>query len=99
MVDVRMTDGAAKTVTSRFDELSAEFTNTVTTVLSVSSGLNLAAGEFGPSIRSGVTAFEISWREAFKVCGTAAAIIAGNTNQMSVDLARLDRDSSTTIKL
>lgn len=99
MGDVRMTDGAAKTVQSRFDELSAEFTNTVATVLEVSSRLNLGAGEFGASIGSGTTAFEISWREAFKVCGTTAAIIAGNTNQMSVDLHRLDRDASTAIRL
>ena len=37
--------------------------------------------------------------EAFQVCGTDAAIIAGNTNQLSVDLAHLDRDASTTISL
>ncbi|MEP7089541.1 MAG: hypothetical protein ABI776_05470 [Nocardioidaceae bacterium] len=97
MTDVRMTDAAARIVTTRFEELSAEFTNTVPSLVAVSAQLNLAAGEFGSDLGPGTGAFEISWREAFRVCGTTAAIIAGNTNQMSVDLSRLDRDASTEI--
>jgi hypothetical protein len=99
MGDVQMSAAAAATVTSRFHDLSAEFTNSVRTVVEVATRLDLGAGEFGPEISSGTSAMDIAWHEAFKVCGTTAAIIAGNTNQMSLDLSRLDREASTAIQL
>lgn len=99
MADVRMTDAAAAAVNNRFDDLAAELTNSCSVIARAASQMDSGAGEFAGSIGDGTATFAISWREAFTVCGTAAAIIAGNTNRLSVDLARLDRDASTTITL
>ena len=99
MADVRMSEAAARTVNNRFEDVSAEFFNSVGVIGTVASQLTSGAGEFSGAMADGSATFEISWREAFRVCGTTAGVIAGNTNQMSVDLARLDRDASTTIRL
>ncbi len=99
MTDVQMTAEAAATVNNRFDDLAAELGNAAADLATVVSDIEAGAGEFVGSISHGSSVFAISWREAFKVCGTDAAIIAGNTNQLSVDLAHLDRDASTTISL
>jgi len=48
---------------------------------------------------TGAGTFDISWRDCFEVCSNSAALIAGNTNQFSVDLSRLDRDNSWPIAL
>jgi hypothetical protein len=99
VADVKMTAEAAARVNGRFEDLSAEFVNTMSTISGIAEQAEAGAGEFAGSISSGSSAFAIAWREAFDVCGTTAAIIAGNTNRFSVDLGRLDRDASTTIQL
>lgn len=99
MTDVQMTAEAAATVNNRFDDLAAELGNAAADLATIVSDIEAGAGEFVGSVSHGSSAFAISWREAFKVCGTDAAIIAGNTNQLSVDLAHLDRDASTTVSL
>ena len=96
---VRMSDAAARTVNNRFEDISAEFFNSTGVIAAIGSRLEAGAGEFSAAIADGSATFAISWREAFRVCGTTAGVIAGNTNRMSVDLALLDRDASTTIQL
>ena len=99
MSDIAMSAAAAATVNNRFDDLSAEFTNSCGQLTSIVAALDAGAGELSSSMSSGTASFAISWREAFQVCGTTAGVIAGNTNRLSVDLGRLDRDASTTITL
>jgi hypothetical protein len=99
MTDVRMSDQVAATINNRFDDLAAELTNSTDELTGIVSDIDSGCGQFSSSISSGTSAFSLSWREAFKVCGTSASIIAGNTNRMSVDLTVLDRDASTTIEL
>ncbi|NUR09841.1 MAG: hypothetical protein HOQ22_02975 [Nocardioidaceae bacterium] len=99
MTDVRMTDEAAARINNRFDDLAAEFHNTTDELSTIVSDIDAGAGEFVGSISSATSAFSLSWREAFDVCGKASAIIAGNTNRLSIDLTVLDRDASTTIEL
>lgn len=94
-----MTAEAAATINNRFDDLAAEFNNTAAELSTIVNDIQSGAGQFASSISGGTSAFSLSWREAFKVCGTAAQIIAGNTNRLSVDLTVLDRDASTTIEL
>jgi hypothetical protein len=99
MTDVRMTDEAAAKINNRFDDLAAEFHNATDEITTISTDVGSGAGEFVSSISDGTSALSLSWHEAFKVCSTAASIIAGNTNRMKVDLHSLDRDASTTIEL
>jgi len=92
MGDVAMSAEAADRIKNRFNDLSAEFSNSRSDILSLSSGIDAATGEFSSSVADGTDTFSISWRETFDVCRTAAALIAGNTNTFRVELDRLDQD-------
>lgn len=96
---IRMTEAAARQVRNRFDDLAAAFRNTRGELETITGLLDEAAGEFAGSMAAGSGAFAVSWREAFSVCSRTSAVIAGNTNQLAVDLDRLDIDTSTSIRL
>lgn len=99
MGDIRMTDAAATTVKERFNDLAAEFDNTKAEIKVHAADMMTAAGEFSGSMTAGAAAFDMSWQDCFEFCSTSAALIAGNTNAMKVDLAALDQDTRTTITL
>lgn len=99
MTDIRMSPEVAGQVRGRFSDLSAEFTNSVRTVAEIVTSIEIGTGEFGKAIADGTGAFDISWREAFAVCGTTSAVIAGNTNRLSIDLDALDRSAGTSAQL
>lgn len=94
-----MTDAAANKIKDRFNNLSAEFDNSRTSLSVYAGEMMQGAGEFSGSMTHGAGSFDISWRDCFQVCSTAAALIAGNTNQFHLDLDRLDEDARRTILL
>jgi len=96
---VRMTDAAAAKVKEQFNDLAAEFDNSRREIKSCASQMQTACGEFGDVMMPGAAAFDMSWQDAFDFCSTGAALIAGNTNAMQVDLNQLDQDASTSIVL
>jgi hypothetical protein len=89
----------ADRVRNRFNDLSAEFANTRSPLRSAYSSVTAACGELSSSIDGGASKFLLSWNDVFDVCSTEAALIAGNINNMRVDLEALDRDSRTSILL
>jgi hypothetical protein len=97
--DVKMTDAAASLVQNQFNDLSAEFDNSRAEVKGYAADMTSACGEFSAKMESGAGSFDISWQDAFAVCSTSAALIAGNTNGFKVDLDKLDQDTRTTIVL
>ncbi|MGA9749573.1 MAG: hypothetical protein WBQ50_19135 [Nocardioides sp.] len=92
MPDVAMSAQAAERIKNRFNDLSAEFSNTRWTILGTTAAINTATGEFDASVADGTDTFSIAWRETFDLCRTASALIAGNTNTFRVELDRLDQD-------
>lgn len=97
--DVKMSAAAAARINDQFDNLSAEFDNTRTYISSYADKMLAGAGELSGSMETGAGTFDISWRDTFEVCSTSAALIAGNTNQFSIDLSRLDKDNAWAITL
>lgn len=97
MTDVQMSDAAARVVNDRFDNLAAEFDNSRGVIAGIAEKMVSGTGQFSGSMSDGAATFAISWRECFSLCSTSAAIIAGNTNRLKVDLEELDRDHSHAI--
>lgn len=91
---VQMSDEAARRVEDRFDNLSNEFDNSRTDITVWLAGLSTACGEFKGSIEDGRFTMELGYREVFEVGRVSAALIAGNTNALNVNLNALDQDLS-----
>jgi hypothetical protein len=92
MGDVKMSAAAAAHIQNRFNDLSAEFSNSRWNILGFSAGIHTACGQFGATVQDGTDSFQVSWRETFDVCRVTSALIAGNTNTFKVELDRLDQD-------
>lgn len=90
--DVKMSADAAARIKDRFNNLSQEFANSRSSITAHAADISTACGEFSGSVEDGKESWELSWRETFDVCRTAAAVIAGNTNTFEVELTRLDQD-------
>lgn len=89
---IRMTPEAAAAIEDQFDNLSAEFYRSKSTVSSDMSELSSACGEFSGSISEGSGTFELGYREALEVGRTSAGLIASNTNAVKVDFDTVDTD-------
>ena len=94
MGDIRMTDEAAAKVVKRFTKAAEELDGARNDIPSMRQSMETGAGEFSGALSSHAHGFEISWRQFFDQCGDSARIIAGNTNQLKVDLDRIDSDHS-----
>lgn len=57
------------------------------------------AGEFAHHIAGELAAFENGWDTTFDLASTSAGIIAGNTNNLHLDLTAVDRDLSHAINV
>ncbi len=92
--DVKMSGTAAAPIIDRFNNISAEFSNTRWDIIGYCSSISVACGEFSGSVGHGKDCFDLSWRSTFDLCSDTAALIAGNTNVFEVELHRLDRDAA-----
>ena len=91
---IRMSPEVAAGVKDRFDNLSSEFSETVSGLCGRASMIELGCGEFSDLVADGADTVRIGWREALEVGHTSAGLIAGNTNALSVDLTKVDTDYS-----
>lgn len=91
---VRMSDEAARKVKNRFSDLANEFSETRTDVGAQATWLEIGTGQFSAEIADGNATFEIGWSDLFETGRLSAALVAGNTNALHVDLERLDQDYS-----
>lgn len=96
---VKMSDEAAKTVENRFDNLAQEFWDLKSVMDTVEQSIETATGTLYSQCSGDVGDFRIGWRATFDVSCTSAALIAGNTNRMHVDLTALDRDADHALEL
>lgn len=92
--DLVMSADAAAPIIEHFRDLSAELDNTRFVMLSQSTSISNACGEFSSSVEDGCDSFQMSWGQTFAFCGETASLIAGNTNVFEIALERLDTDLS-----
>lgn len=90
MGTIRMTDAAVQKVVRRFNRTADDLEGARGDVRTVSSTVEIGAGEFSGAIRAHADAFELSWLECLDLFADSARIIAGNTGQLKVDLDRVD---------
>lgn len=88
-----LTPEAAATVKQRFERLSSDLTAHSGGVPGLSAAISQGAGELASEVDGDATAFMQSWVAALDLLATSAALIAGNTNNVAVDLEALDRGS------
>ena len=96
---MRMTDEAAATVEDRFDNLAQDFWQLMEMVPGMRTDVETAAGEFSSDISGYLGTFESGWKSTFEIGSKSAALIAGNTNAMHIDVNALDRDLSHKLDL
>jgi len=83
---------ALATARDKLNDLAAQFQNTVPEVGRRHDQTLAGAGEFRAQLELGAVKFLIAWREAFTVCSESAGLVAGNTQNYSMDLAAVDVD-------
>lgn len=91
---VKMSDEAVRTVKKRFRTTAQVVYGAADDLPDALSDLVTAAGQFQGEISGGVTPFTASWQTTFDLVETEARTIAGNVNNLSVDLSRLDDGAS-----
>lgn len=94
-VAITMSKEAAAKVVKRFHKAEDELSGVRGSITALSQQMTAGAGEFSGAIDPGADAFRVSWRAFLDQCIDSAQIIAGNTNQLEVDLDRLDGDHAT----
>lgn len=89
---IRMSDEVAAQVEDRFDNLSQDFFNLATLVVTARHQVEGACGEFSSDMQAHTPTFESGWKGTFEIASESAGLIAGNTNKLKVDLEAVDRD-------
>lgn len=97
MTTIRMTEETAQRVRTRFEATGRDLTDAGEALAAFRLDLTEGAGQFAGEIAEAAGDFRDSWRAVYEVCGDAAALIAGNTNALHVDLGRLDRGAGITL--
>lgn len=91
---VKMSDEAVRTVKKRFRTTALEAYGASEDLPDALEQLGSAAGPFYAELAGGATPFTASWQATLEVIRTEAQLIAGNVNNLSIDLDRLDDGSS-----
>jgi len=90
---LRLSPDVAATVKKRFESASADLLAHSHGVPGLSAAISDGTGELAGEVSDGVSSFMQSWSAAFDLLSTSTALIAGNTNNLAVDLTALDRGS------
>ncbi|MDZ5619214.1 hypothetical protein [Nocardioides bizhenqiangii] len=91
---IRMSPEVAAQVEDRFDNLAQDFFNLSDLVVTARHQLDGACGDFSSDMQGYTQTFESGWSQTFDIASECAGLIAGNTNQVMVDLQKVDRDAS-----
>lgn len=91
---IRMSPEVAAQVEDRFDNLSQDFYNLSRLIKTARSNIESGCGTFAPDMEAFTPNFENGWILTFDIGSECAGLIAGNTNQLQVDLEKVDRDAS-----
>lgn len=87
---LRLSPEVADRVRSRFAEAADSLEHQSSAAPRLGSSVTEGAGELSGSIGAEADMFGAAWRTTLEVLGTSAALIAGNTNNLAVDLEALD---------
>ena len=87
---IMMTTSAVHQVRQRFRTTAQTLYNMGEDLPGAYSDLGAAVGQFYDEIDSGLSPFTASWQASFSLCEDEARLISGNTNNLSVDLDKLD---------
>lgn len=87
---LRLSPEVAERVRSTFSEAAGRLEHQSSAAPRLGSSVTEGAGELSGSIAAEADMFGAAWRTTLDVLGTSAALIAGNTNNLAVDLEALD---------
>jgi hypothetical protein len=90
---IEMTDEAVHRVRQRFRTTATTLYNMAENLPDGYSDLGSAVGQFYNEIDTGLSPFTASWQASFSLCEDEARLISGNTNNLAIDLAKLDSGS------
>jgi preprotein translocase subunit SecG len=90
---LRLSPDVAATVKKRFETVSNDLLSHSQGIPGLSGAISDGAGELSGELADGVTSFMQSWSAALDLLSTSTALIAGNTNNLAIDLDALDRGS------
>lgn len=89
--------GVIKMTTAAVHQVKQRFRTTAQTLYNMSddlpdgyTDLGAAVGQFYDEIDAGLSPFTASWQASFSLCEDEARLISGNTNNLSIDLDKLD---------
>lgn len=91
---IQMSDDVAAQVEDRFDNLAQDFVHIGEQVEAGVPQISAACGEFAADMESYTGNFATGWTTTLEIASTSAGLIAGNTNQLKVDLDKVDVDAS-----
>lgn len=91
---IRMSDEVAAQVEDRFDNLAQDFVNLGDLVATARGQIDGACGEFSDLMGGYTGNFKSGWATSLQIASDSSGLIAGNTNQLKVDLDKLDVDAS-----
>lgn len=91
---IRMSPEVAAQVEDRFDNLSQDFFKLSELIGTARDTVESACGSFASDMQAFTPNFESGWTTTFDIGSESAGLIAGNTNQLQVDLEKVDRDAS-----
>ena len=84
----------AGVVKKRFEHASQDLSGHRDGMGGLSGAIVEGTGELSAELGDGATSFLQSWVAAFDLLSTSTALIAGNTNNLAIDLSALDRGST-----
>jgi len=94
-----MDPALAESVHKTFQTMSADLQGHSTSISSARTQIVAGAGEFSGSLSADANIFSMGWSDGLGVLSTSAGLIAHNTNQLSLDLTKVDRGGSIDISI
>lgn len=91
---VKMSDEAVREVKKRFRTTALEAYGAAEDLPDAFEQVGRAAGQFYAELAGGAAPFTASWQATLELIQVEAKLIAGNVNNLSIDLDRLDSGNS-----
>ncbi len=94
-----MDPALAESVHQTFQTMAADLQGHSTSISSARTDIVAGAGEFSSALSAEATIFSTGWSDGLDILSTSAGLIAHNTNQLSLDLTKVDRGGSIDISI
>lgn len=94
-----MEPALAEAVHKAFQTMSADLQDHSGSISGARTDIVAGAGEFSGSLNADATIFSMGWSDGLAVLSTSAGLIAHNTNELSLDLTKIDRGGTIDISI